>query len=107
MSRGSRLLLVVASVALLVAIVLPLWEVRPVFRAQRGRLRTIIRARLEADGPLPWGDDSHTICGYCPECVEAVEAHDDVLLVAGLRRDQRRKLREAGVRTLHELAASA
>ena len=24
---------------------------------------------------LGWGDDSHTICGYCPECVDAIASH--------------------------------
>jgi len=87
--------------------VVPLHDVLPVFRAQRERLRTIIRDRLAADDALSWGDDSHSICGYCPECVDAIAAHDDLLLVAGLRRDQRRKLREAGIQTLHGLAASS
>ena len=85
----------------------PLHDVLPVFRAQRERLRTIIRDRLAAGDALTWGDDSHSICGYCPECVEAIAAHDDLLLVAGLRRDQRRKLREAGILTLHDLAATS
>ena len=86
--------------------VVPLHDVLPVFRARRERLRAIIAERLAAGRALDWGDDSHTICGYCPECVDAIAGHDDLLLVAGLRRDQRRKLREAGIRTLHELAAA-
>ncbi|WP_353510428.1 TM0106 family RecB-like putative nuclease [Intrasporangium sp.] len=84
----------------------PLHDVLPVFRAQRERLRDIIAERVATDRPLDWGDDSHTICGYCPECLDAIAQYDDLLLVAGLRRDQRRKLREAGIRSMHELAAA-
>ncbi|EWT00265.1 nuclease [Intrasporangium oryzae NRRL B-24470] len=82
----------------------PLRDVLPVFRARRDRLREIVRDRLGASGAAQWDDDLLTLCGSCPECVAAIEAHDDLLLVAGLRRDQRRRLREAGVRTIHDLA---
>ena len=86
--------------------VVPLHDVMPVFRARRDRLRAMIAERMSAGVALAWGDDSHSICGYCPECVDAIAAHHDLLLVAGLRRDQRRKLREAGIRTLQDLAAA-
>ncbi len=84
----------------------PLRDVLPVFRAQRERLRTIIAERLGATGPLDWGDDSLTICGRCAECAAAIEEHDDLLRVAGLRRDQRVKLHEWGLQTIHDLAAT-
>ncbi len=85
----------------------PLRDILPVFRARRERLRAIIAERLAAQGPVEWGDESHTICGSCPECSAAIDEHADLLLVAGLRRDQRRKLREAGIRTIRELAATS
>ena len=52
--------------------VVPLHDVLPVFRARRERLRAIIAERLAAGRALDWGDDAHTICGYCPECVDAI-----------------------------------
>ena len=46
-------------------------------------------------------------CNYCQwrvHCQEQRERDDHVMLVAGIRRDQVRKLERAGVRTLRELA---
>ena len=82
----------------------PLRDILPAFRARRERLRQIVAERLEASDALDWEADTHTICGYCPECTGSITEHHDLLLVAGLRRDQRRKLRESGIRTLQELA---
>ena len=44
-------------------------------------------------------------CFRCPECAVQVRAHDDLLLVAGMRVSQRARLIDAGVTTVHELAA--
>jgi uncharacterized protein len=82
----------------------PLRDVLPAFRARRARLREVIAERLGASSALEWDADTHTICGSCPECEAAITDHDDLLLVAGLRRDQRRKLRVSGIRTLQQLA---
>ena len=43
-------------------------------------------------------------CFRCPECEIQVRAHDDLLLVAGMRVSQRARLIDAGVTTVAELA---
>ncbi len=46
-------------------------------------------------------------CFRCPECAIQVRAHDDLLLVAGMRVSQRARLLDAGVATRQQLAAHA
>lgn len=84
----------------------PLAEIAPIFRERRERLRGLLAAHADQDQPVAWGDDRLTFCGTCSECVQAIEAHQDLLLVARMRQDQRRKLRAAGVTTLEELVAA-
>lgn len=79
-------------------------DVRPVFLERRERVRTILRRHHTDTVAVVWGDDRYTACGRCDDCVEAIEATQDVLLVAGLRVDQRRMLRDAGVRTVEDLS---
>ena len=43
-------------------------------------------------------------CFRCPECEIQVRAHDDLLLVAGMRVSQRARLIDAGITTVAELA---
>ena len=79
-------------------------EIIPVYRARRARLESLVAARLAADSPVTWGDDDVMACGRCETCAEALEEHDDLLLVAGVRGPTRRRLIEAGVLTRHDLA---
>ena len=84
----------------------PLAEVLPVYRARRARLDGILGEHGDGGVPARWGDDRWMACGSCATCSAEVEAARDLLLVAGMRRPTRRRLHDAGVRTIDELAAS-
>ncbi|MEO6790518.1 MAG: TM0106 family RecB-like putative nuclease, partial [Ornithinibacter sp.] len=85
----------------------PVAEVMPVFCDRRERLRTLLAEHHAADGPVGWGDDRYLACGRCSECAAQAKATEDVILVAGLRVDQRKRLREVGVHTVTELVQLA
>ncbi len=82
----------------------PLADVLPVYRARRRRLEDVVADHRAGPGPVRWGDPRWMACGRCKVCGEALAAARDVLLVAGVRMPQRRRLAEAGVTTLEELA---
>ena len=84
----------------------PLVDVLPVFEERRDRLRQLIAEHLTEDSAVAWGDDRYLACGRCPDCDQAVNDTGDVILVAGLRMEQRKKLRAAGITTVSELAAA-
>jgi uncharacterized protein len=84
----------------------PLQDVMPVFRARRERLRRILAEHRSGTEPVRWEDERYVECGRCDECAAAVEESGDVLLVAGLRMDQRKKLRAAGCTTIRQLAGA-
>ncbi|WP_167140630.1 bifunctional RecB family nuclease/DEAD/DEAH box helicase [Diaminobutyricimonas sp. TR449] len=80
-------------------------DILPVYRTRRARLQHLLDERqLEAE-PAAWGDPRYTACGRCATCAEQVEAHRDLLLVAGMRLTQRTRLHAAGITTIDELAA--
>ncbi|GAA1938234.1 TM0106 family RecB-like putative nuclease [Agromyces allii] len=81
-------------------------DIAPVYRLRRERLERIIAERLADTGPVAWGDARYGLDGRCATCDLEVQAHRDVLLVAGLRVTQRTPLAEAGITTIDELAAS-
>ncbi|WP_241983575.1 MULTISPECIES: bifunctional RecB family nuclease/DEAD/DEAH box helicase [unclassified Cryobacterium] len=81
-------------------------DILPVYRKRRARLERLIDERIADPEPTPWGDPRYTACGRCAACSVEVEAHRDVLLVAGMRLTQRRHLLEAGLTTIEALAAS-
>ncbi|AMB59209.1 TM0106 family RecB-like putative nuclease [Microterricola viridarii] len=80
-------------------------DILPVYRRRRAHLLRIIADRRAETGVLAWGDPRYTACGQCESCEAEIQAHRDVFLVAGLRGSQRLKLRDAGIRTIDELAA--
>ncbi|WP_241984752.1 TM0106 family RecB-like putative nuclease [Cryobacterium adonitolivorans] len=82
-------------------------DILPVYRKRRARLERLIDERIADPAPTPWGDPRYAACGRCAACSVEVEAHRDVLLVAGMRLTQRRHLRGAGLTTIEALAASA
>ncbi|BDZ50308.1 hypothetical protein GCM10025867_25490 [Frondihabitans sucicola] len=82
-------------------------DLLPVYRVQLARLRAVLADRLLAPSPVPWGDPRFLACGRCTACTEQVEAHRDLVLVAGMRLEQRAKLQEAQITTIDELASSA
>ncbi|MDQ0576774.1 TM0106 family RecB-like putative nuclease [Agromyces albus] len=81
-------------------------DIAPVYRLRRARLEQIIADRLAEPGPVQWGDPRYALDGRCPTCDLEVQAHRDVLLVAGLRVTQRAALFDVGITTIDELAAS-
>lgn len=87
-------------------------DLLPVYRLRRVRLLELIELRdREAAGsdgaPVGWGDSRFSICGACDHCAAEIAATRDVLLVANLSRGQRERLLAAGIRTIHDLAASS
>lgn len=79
-------------------------DIAPVYRTQRVELERVIAERIQADGELAWGDPRYSSCGRCSLCTTQVEQHRDLVLVAGMRLDQRTKLIRQGVRTIDDLA---
>ncbi|WIB01284.1 TM0106 family RecB-like putative nuclease [Curtobacterium sp. MCBA15_012] len=81
-----------------------LGDIAPVYRTQRAELERVIAERLDADDELRWGDPRYSSCGRCAICQTQVQQHRDLVLVAGMRLDQRTKLIRQGVRTIDDLA---
>ncbi len=79
-------------------------DITPVYRTQRAELTRVIAERIAADEPLRWGDPRYSSCGRCSVCQTQVEQHRDLVLVAGMRLDQRTKLIRQGVLTIDDLA---
>lgn len=82
----------------------PISDVLPAFRERRERLRELLNGHRRFGAPVKWGSPDAMACGRCEECQNAAALSNDVLLVAGARMDQRRRLREAGITTLADLA---
>lgn len=83
----------------------PTAELEAVFRLRRRRLERLVAARLAAEAPVAWLDPDHNACGTCAVCADEVARSRDVLLTAGVRATQRKRLVAAGVRTIDDLAA--
>src|SRR5690625_5443860 len=78
-------------------------DLLPVYRERRARLERLIDEHHASEAPVRWQGD-YLACGRCPSCEEQLAATDDVLLVAGVRVSQRRKLNDAGIFTVADLA---
>ncbi|WP_433762043.1 AAA domain-containing protein [Nocardia sp. CA-135398] len=83
-----------------------LTDLLPVYLARRGRVERILEDKLSELLPVQWGDPRYLACGHCPTCTSALSAARDLLLVAGMSRTARARLREAGVSTIDRLASS-
>ncbi|MCT7656922.1 TM0106 family RecB-like putative nuclease [Mycobacterium deserti] len=79
-------------------------ELLPVYRPRRDALQQLLDNHFAADAPVDWADEDVRACFRCPECEIQVRAHDDLLLVAGMRVSQRARLINAGITTVAELA---
>ncbi len=79
-------------------------ELLPVYQPRREALERLLDGHLAGGTAVSWQDPDVRACFRCPECEQQVRAHDDLLLVAGMRVSQRARLIDAGVSTLHELA---
>ena len=84
----------------------PLSDLAPVFRERRQRLLDLLHGHQAAESPAEWGMPGVLACGRCDVCSEEVAAANDLLLVAGMRMTQRRKLMDAGITTIDQLAAA-
>ncbi|MEZ5110075.1 MAG: TM0106 family RecB-like putative nuclease [Microbacteriaceae bacterium] len=82
-------------------------DIMPVFVRQWARLRALVAERAAARGAVPWGDPRYRACGRCEWCAPEVERERDLLLVAGMRPTQRRRLIEAGIATIDALAEAS
>jgi predicted RecB family nuclease len=79
-------------------------ELLPIYLPRREALERLLDRHLAGGVAVSWDDTAVRACYRCPECADQVRAHDDLLLVAGMRVSQRARLIDAGVSTLHELA---
>ncbi|UKA51981.1 TM0106 family RecB-like putative nuclease [Arthrobacter sp. FW305-123] len=84
----------------------PLAQILPVFKERRERFLGMTQGHAAGAGPVEWGDSRYSACGRCDYCAEQVQLHRDLLMVAGMRISRRKKLIEAGVTTIDDLAAS-
>ncbi|WP_137144414.1 TM0106 family RecB-like putative nuclease [Mycolicibacterium sp. CR10] len=82
----------------------PIDELLPVYRPRRRALQRLLDAHLAGGAAVSWEDDEIRACFRCSECEVQVRAHDDLLLVAGMRVSQRARLIDAGITTRHDLA---
>ena len=80
-------------------------EFVPAFVAARARVDRTMRTHRSATAPVAWTDDVER-CGRCSSCRREIEAHRDVLLVHGVRRDERDLLFTAGIRSIEHLAVA-
>ncbi|MFY1620996.1 TM0106 family RecB-like putative nuclease, partial [Micromonospora sp. WMMD736] len=79
-------------------------ELLAVYRTRRAALERLLEGHLAGDAAVRWSDEHIRACFRCPECTVEVRAHDDLLLVAGMRVSQRARLIDAGITTMTELA---
>ncbi|KQY62484.1 TM0106 family RecB-like putative nuclease [Nocardioides sp. Root140] len=82
----------------------PVADVLPVFEERRERLRTLLGEHRAGGESVVWGDPRYVACGRCQECIHAAEETSDLILVAGLRMEQRRRLRTEGLTSIADLA---
>lgn len=85
----------------------PLADLLPAYRSRRHRLDMMLTEHREDDAPAAWGDPRWLACGRCAICTDQVEAHRDVLLVAGMRGPARHALAQVGAHTIDDLAQRA
>lgn len=86
-------------------------NITPAYLKKRQDMIDLIKSRTankESGGSaVAWNDDQFPACGRCVVCEPEIEASDDVLAVAGLRMEQRTKLRAQGLYTLTDLATTS
>ncbi|PRC51347.1 hypothetical protein C6A85_64580, partial [Mycobacterium sp. ITM-2017-0098] len=71
------------------AVSYPVDELLPVYRPRRAALQALLDGHLAGGTPVTWEDQHVRACFRCSECDAQVRAHDDLLLVAGMRVSQR------------------
>lgn len=78
-------------------------DLQPILADRSERLRELLVRPVAVPA---WGDPELRACGWCDWCAAAEKASRDVILVAGVRIDQRAKLVAAGIDTIEDLAAA-
>ena len=81
-------------------------EIIPVYLERRAKLEAILAAHIAECEEAVWNDPRYSFCGSCDVCTAEIESNHDLLLVAGMRKTQRAKLRSAGIETIEALASS-
>ncbi len=81
-------------------------DIAPVFSASRAKLEQVLDEHHAEGTPAEWLDGRYLRCGRCDTCSVEVENHRDLLLVAGLRGNQRMQLIAAGIGSIDQLAVS-
>ncbi|GAB4100794.1 TM0106 family RecB-like putative nuclease [Sinomonas halotolerans] len=81
-------------------------DLLPVYRERRARFEELVDRHAAQLGPAAWEADGVHACGRCEYCSAEAEAAGDVLLVAGMSVQRRKKLRADGIRTVADLAAA-
>jgi uncharacterized protein len=79
-------------------------DLQPILADRSERLRSLLDRPVAVPA---WGDPELRACGWCDHCAAAEEETRDVLLVAGVRVDQKPKLAAVGIHTIDDLAAAA
>jgi len=86
-------------------------DITPLYLKKRQDMIDLIARRTEnkKNGGLviQWNDETYQPCGRCVVCEPEIELTDDVISVAGLRMEQRSKLRADGIITLEDLATTS
>lgn len=86
-------------------------DILPTFMFRRNSMKRLISERKsnqDANGQaVAWGSSEYPACGRCVVCEPHVAENDDLLLVAGMRLDQRSRLMQAGINTATELATTS
>lgn len=80
-------------------------DLLPVFRERRRRFRELTAQHRAGEATVQWQQPGIVHCGRCDYCAGQVQAHRDLLMVAGMSVVQRKKLHAAGITTIDELAA--
>jgi len=82
----------------------PVGELLPVYLPRRAHLQRLLDEHQAGGRPVSSDTPDLRACHRCEDCEVQVRAHDDLLLVAGMRMSQRSRLIDAGITTVHELA---
>ena len=85
-------------------------DILPTYLKRRADMQALVESRKgnkqTGGDPVAWNDETYPACGRCVVCEPHVDSTDDLLLIAGIRLDQRVKLRAAGIETVKQLAES-
>ena len=86
-------------------------DIMPTYLLRRRKMQALIAERQankdDGGSAVTWNEVGFEACGRCAVCEPQTEANDDLLLVSGMRSEQRAKLMAAGITTLRALAESS